>query len=53
MSLVKLPKELLGLSFDIGETKLPDTATPEQVEAFKELQKRIEQAQCNMCIIEE
>jgi len=61
MPLVSIPDELVGLNFitevdqktGFGKIKLPETATPKQKKAFKEYQKRCEQAQRNRFVIED
>jgi len=61
MPLISIPKELIGvkmikdidLDTGIGEIRLPNDATPEQIKAYREYQNRCKKAQHDMIIIEE
>jgi len=55
MSLIKPPEILRGVKVsynpDTYKWELPNDASPEQVEAYSECHRRIEQARRDMCII--
>ena len=57
MSLVRLPKELLGVKFTYDTAKkkwnLPDNATDEQRKACEKLEKNIERTCRNSVIIKD